>query len=113
MPIINLLSHIVNILKSTIIIVFLYFICSANLVLGNTNDTASEDVALNESPMTTDITTDFHPEAQKLGLNEPYHSTRYLSNWNCLGQFRGIPWNRASDVHRASTLIRICLCYNT
>ena len=27
------------------------------------------------------------------------------SNWKCLGQFPGIPWNQTSDVHRGSTLI--------
>ena len=26
-------------------------------------------------------------------------------NPNCLGQFRGIPWNQTTDVHRGSTLI--------
>ena len=27
------------------------------------------------------------------------------SNRNCLGQFREIPWNQSTDVHRGSTLI--------
>ena len=26
-------------------------------------------------------------------------------NWNCLGQFREIPWNQTTDVYRGSTLI--------
>ena len=30
---------------------------------------------------------------------------RVKSNRNCLGQFRGIPWNQASDVHRGSALV--------
>ena len=30
---------------------------------------------------------------------------RYWANRNCLGQFRGIPVNQTSDVHRGSTLI--------
>ena len=25
-------------------------------------------------------------------------------NWNCLGQFSGIPWYQTMDVHRGSTL---------
>ena len=29
----------------------------------------------------------------------------YAINRNCLGQFRGFPWNQTTDVHRGSTLI--------
>ena len=32
-------------------------------------------------------------------------STHALTNLNCRGQFREIPWNQTSDVHRGSTLI--------
>ena len=30
---------------------------------------------------------------------------RHKNDLNCLGQFREIPWNQATDVHRGSTLI--------
>ena len=33
----------------------------------------------------------------------PLHNQR--CNWNCLGQFRGFPWNQTTNVHRGSTLI--------
>ena len=33
-------------------------------------------------------------------------------NRNCLGQFREIPWNQTTDVHRGSTLItRVITCH--
>ena len=32
-------------------------------------------------------------------------SACYHGNRNCLGQFREIPWNQTTDVHRGSTLI--------
>ena len=35
-----------------------------------------------------------------------------LSNRTCLSQFREIPWNQTTDVHRGSTLIKRVTLYN-
>ena len=33
----------------------------------------------------------------------------YVSNRNYFGQFREIPWNQTTDVHRGSTLITLVI----
>ena len=37
--------------------------------------------------------------------HEGEHSALTTTNRSCLGQFREIPWNQTTDVHRGSTLI--------
>ena len=45
-------------------------------------------------------------QAKRFLITYSYRGERgWCTNWNCLGQFREIPWNQNTDVHRGSTLI--------